>query len=139
MGYVPYSLWIIIPNHLNLTFDDIVSTLASFFSTINEPHSIVRISDKRVDVRNTKIDQWNLSIEWQDEDWKQEEMRWLADTSAKERGDYELIATCKQSMTTGGDDDPNMDYFNTYVWMINAFESIPGLIIFDPNDGTFIE
>jgi hypothetical protein len=32
-----------------------------------------------------------------------------------------------------------MDYFNTYVWMINAFETIPGLVIFDPDNGSFIE
>jgi hypothetical protein len=139
MSYVPYTLLIIIPNRLNLTFDDVVSTLESFFARIKEPHTIVRVSDKRVDVQNTKIDKWALRVEWQDDDLVQEEIQEFADAFAKERDDYKLIATCKQRIYTGGDDDPNMDYFNTYVWTINAFERIPGVIIFDSNIGTFIE
>jgi hypothetical protein len=137
MGYVPYSLLIIIPNHLNLTFDDVVSALESFFAQIREPHTIVRINEKRVDIQNTKIDQWALSVEWQDDDVVQEEMRSFADSFAKERDDYDLIATCRQVINTGGDDDPNMDYFNTFVWTINAFERIPGVIIFDVNNSGF--
>jgi hypothetical protein len=48
------------------------------------------------------------------------------------------IAICNRRIATHADDDPNMDYFNDYIFVLEALESFDGLILFDPVAGSLI-
>ncbi len=50
----------------------------------------------------------------------------------------ENIASCKSRYEMSADADPNMDYFNESLFIIEIFEKFPGVFIFDPNSGDFL-
>jgi len=50
----------------------------------------------------------------------------------------ENIASCTSRYEMSADTDPNMDYFNESLFIIEIFEKFTGVFIFDPNSGEFL-
>ena len=44
-----------------------------------------------------------------------------------------------QRVVVAGSDDPDVDHFNDYVFIMEILESFPGTSIFDPHDESFVE
>lgn len=133
MGFTYYRLIVFIPASSSITLEAILEQLQLRFASQNA--SIVRDGKKMVIKRGT----WSLSIDWEDGPHVLIESQEMADIFAKDRADKDIIAASARRLTTAGDPDPDMDYFNDYVAMIEVFESISGLIILDPDNGKFMD
>lgn len=70
------------------------------------------------------------------ESWVVEESREIAENNAT-RGESVVIRECPYRVEFYGDDDVNMDYFNDYFGIMEEFQKIPGIIIYDYPNGTF--
>ena len=64
-----------------------------------------------------------------------EESQEIATRFGKNRPDKDMIAKCNRRITTASNPDPNMDYFNDYVLVLQVFEKIPNSYIFDNQAG----
>ena len=133
MAYTPYKLLVFIPPLSSVTLEEVVEKLRTKFAS--QKVSIARSGEKVV----IKRESWSLNVYWEDEPHVLEEAQEIADHFANHRPDKDVIASSQRRLTTAGDPDPNMDYFNDYVWMIEAFEAIPEFIIFDANNGKFMD
>ncbi len=72
-----------------------------------------------------------------DETWVIEESREIAQSHGS-RNESGVIRECAYRIEFYGDDDLNMDYFNDYFALMEEFQKIPGVIIFDyPNNAFF--
>jgi hypothetical protein len=49
------------------------------------------------------------------------------------------LATYGFRLEISCDEDPNMDYFNYYIYVLEALSGFPGAIVFDPSTTGFIE
>jgi phosphoribosylaminoimidazole carboxylase (NCAIR synthetase) len=50
-----------------------------------------------------------------------------------------MLATYGFRLEISCDEDPNMDYFNYYIYALEALSGFPGAIVFDPSTTGFIE
>lgn len=82
---------------------------------------------------------WTFQIGHEDQPHVVVESKEIAEYYGKGRPDQHRIAGCKRRITVSGDDDPNMDHFNDYCFLTAVFEEYPGVILFDPQAGEFVE
>ena len=97
-------------------------------------------------VEDGQLTTWIIWLEWPD--WKVQ-IRPVAGTKVLEfankvasvdpsRQDNSVIASCDRLIEVQGTDDANMDHFNDYVFVLQALENLPGVVLFDPRDVSFI-
>ena len=82
---------------------------------------------------------WSLRAFWEDEPHVLEEFREIADAFAGSRPDRERIAGCRRRITLAADDDPDMDHFNDYLFIMERLGRQEGVILFDPKVPEFVE
>jgi hypothetical protein len=134
MGYTYYRVEMLIPADMPLTFLEIVRALQVKFSSLSTRQVVV--SEKHCEVRHNG---WALRIHWEEEAGVVDEIKEFVYRKAANRPDQARIASFNRLVTTAADPDPNMDYFNDYVFVLEVLENFAGTYLFDPNNGTFIE
>jgi hypothetical protein len=134
MGYTYYAIDVLIPPSNTLTFEDIAIKIRDHLAGISDSPTVIIESDRM----KVQRDEWELRIYWEDKPHVLEESREIAKRFAQGRADADVIASCKFRITTAADPDPDMTYFNDYVFVLEALESIKNIYIFDPYDGKFI-
>lgn len=127
MGYTYYSLTIMIPENNELTFGQVQERLEKIFAS-RENTTIDQPKPTHIRIRR---DNWYFHVHWYDDSTPVEESPNLARIYGRHREDQDVIASCKRWVTTYGSDDPDMDYFNDYCYVLGMFEEIPNVYILD--------
>ena len=131
MGYTYYKTSLLIPDRYELTFSDLVEKIKKRFS---------KMIDREIEISGTNTiilhhGEWFLDIYWEDEPHVLIESEEIARLFASDRSDRSTIAACSRRITTAGQPDPNMNYFNDYVYVLEVLEGMPGLFVFDSHAG----
>ncbi len=83
---------------------------------------------------------WQLRISANGDPFVLEEAQEIAATHLEpEDPKREILATYGFRLEISCDEDPNMDYFNYYIYALEALSEFPGAIVFDPSTTGFIE
>lgn len=131
MGYTYYRLLALIPQNVEISFDDIFERLKQRFNLVKGA-VVERPTLNHIQIR---FDDWLFNIHFEDEFHVLIESGEVAASVSRKRPDWEVIASSDRRVTTHAMPDPDMVYFNTFVFVMEALEAIPNLYIFDPNDG----
>lgn len=110
--------------------------LKSMYGRNSKLEADVILSEDRV---NLKIKDYMFTYSLIAEDWVQEESRDIADTFGRKRNDYMIIKESRSRVEFYGDDDPDMDYFNDYLLMLERIQAELPVIIFDTENGKFFD
>ena len=116
------------------------------FVTEDELHDLIRHRFECDPEAVVGRDAYVVSVSWGDwsiragistEPEVAEECQELAETVGCGRPDQEAIRGCRRRIEVSADDDPNMDHFNDYCFIMELLEGIPGCLVFDPHEGKF--
>jgi hypothetical protein len=132
MGYTYYQTIILIPANVQLAFAEVVHPLKHHFAEIKHPAEFMLEGDK---LTIQMDDDWALYVNWLND--VRIEANEIADWFAKDRPDQDVIASTDRFISTSGDQDPNMDHFNDYVYVLEVLEDLPNVYVFDPINGEF--
>ena len=132
MGYTYYSSLVLIPNHHPLTLEELASRIQAKFSRRSD--TTVEVNKSRILIR---VGDWTLRLTWEDQKHVAEESAEIA--SFIKHPDQDMVAQCSRRISTGGDDDPNMDHINDHIFVLEVFDSIPDLYYYDPMGGDFFK
>jgi hypothetical protein len=133
VGYRYYRLTAFVPPTSTLTFQQIAERIKEYIGTSNNVR--VSLGEKQVSI---SYDGWSLRVYWEDEHYVMSESKDFAEHPLTPEPYRTFIASCHRRITTAADDDPNMDYFNDYVIVINALESFGEFVIHDDNTNEFL-
>ena len=67
-----------------------------------------------------------------------EESAEIAANYAKGKAKAEAIAACKERIEIAGDEDPAMDHFNDYCYIVGAIEKLGVVYTFDSGSASFM-
>jgi hypothetical protein len=81
---------------------------------------------------------WKLRVQLNAKPWVAEESREIAQQFGQNRPDRNILSMAARRFEVSSDPDPDMDYFNVYVGIIEAIESIADVVCFEPGTGEFI-
>jgi hypothetical protein len=82
---------------------------------------------------------WSFRLSYEDKPHVQDEAREIAGAYAGSRPDRSLIAGCRRMISMAADDDPGMDHFNDYCFIVQRLGEQTGVILFDPQGQEFID
>lgn len=86
------------------------------------------------------VEDWQLRISANGDPDVLEESQEIAATHLEpEDPKRAILATYGFRLEISCDEDPNMDYFNYYIYALEALSEFPGAIVFDPSTTGFIE
>jgi hypothetical protein len=86
----------------------------------------------------TLSDGWRIGIGLSDEPHVIVESKWLIDRCGADRADADQLRAASRRFEVRTDDDPNMDRFNDYVYVLEVLTSFLGAVAFKPGSGTFV-
>jgi hypothetical protein len=130
-----YSLLVLLTDQTTLTLDTLAERLRKRFSY--DP--AVLIEHKTSDVVLVQWGAWSVHIIFENEPHVVVESEDIADRFAASHPSRSEIATSKQRLCVSGDDDPNMDHFNDFLFVMEVLESYSGVYLFDPLEGAFVD
>lgn len=81
--------------------------------------------------------EWEIRITKEEAETVLEESREIAGSIGSHRADRDRIAGCRRRFSLSSDDDPEMDRFNDYLFIVEILEKIPGAILIE--DGEFMD
>lgn len=130
MGYTYYKFMVMIPDGVEISFDDVYKQLKakyekSMTTTVTHPESNHILIQR---------DSWSYYLDLSDEAHVIIESKEIAGHFAKHRDDGETIASSKTRIEGYGDADPNMKYFETYISVREVLEEIPHVYHFDSQE-----
>jgi hypothetical protein len=119
--------------------DDTDFTLEEFEKRLkkNKPLSEAKVERDGDSIKIT-IDKFSFDIGVSSEPSVVEESAEIAAQFASDRKDKSKIAACKRRIEFESHDDPNLDYFNDYLFVTEEIEAFKGVYIFDPQAGEFV-
>ncbi|WP_119072222.1 hypothetical protein [Aggregatilinea lenta] len=127
-----YRTMVLIPDQQELTFSDLASKLQSRFVRMNDIDITLEGAHRLI----LHHGEWSLAVEWEAAPEVAVESADIARLFASEVADRAVIASCSTRITIAAQFDPTMRYFNDYVFVLEVLEAIPGLFLFDPEEGT---
>lgn len=135
-----YELIALLTDASALNLERLTRLLGEVFSADAEATVELEVSPqaegRRVAVR---WGDWSFRFSYEDEPHVAEEARGIADAYANGRPDRGLIAGCRRMISMTADDDPGMDRFNDYCFIVQRLGGEPGVILFDPRVEEFID
>jgi hypothetical protein len=135
-----YELMALLTDEADLTLERLADLLRDVFRS--DPRAVVRLDEypgigrQHVAVR---WGDWSFRLSYEDEPHVLEESQEMANTFAAGRPNQHVIAGCRRRVSMAADDDPDMDHFNDYCFIMGRLEKQPGVIVFDPQCGEFVE
>jgi hypothetical protein len=121
---------VLIPPHQTITFTDIAAQLQAHLAKRN-PAAQCSLEGAKITIL---LDgEYRLRIYWETAPHVLVESQELA--AKFEHPQKAIMATCDRRLTTVGDADPNMNYFNDYVYVLEVLEDLPHVFVYDPLSG----
>jgi hypothetical protein len=143
-----YQAFILLPANCEVSLNDIEDYVWRFYSRLNIPEERWRVRMENSAVLLT-VDSWNLYLGINREAWVIEEAAEIAEALQQgkmhaaspeclERAHNAPLATYSVRIEISSDEDPNMDYFNEYIFAIESLEHLPGSVPLDPQAQMFM-
>jgi len=130
-----YSLLVLLTDQTTLTLDTLAQRLSKRFSY--DPAVVIEHGTS--DVVLVQWGAWSVHIGYENEPHVAVESEDIADRFATSHPSRSDIAFCMQRLSVSGDDDPNMDHFNDFLFVMEVLESYSGVYLFDPQEGAFVD
>ena len=128
-----YSAFVLCPSYANASLEQAESKLRNFFEETTE-----RIVRQKHNKLLLMIGDWSLRLHFNSEPYVLEESKELAQYYAANRADKDLIAACASRFEIISDLDPEGNYFNYYVFVVELLEQFAGAITFDCQVRNFV-
>jgi hypothetical protein len=131
-----YQLMVLLSGDSTLTAESLADRLGKRFAY--DPNVKMVIEDGKDHLLRVQWADWSLRLYFEGEPHVLVESEEIAEHYAASHPERKTIAACKRRLSMSGDDDPNMDHFNDYVFVMEVLESFPGVYLFDPREGSFV-
>lgn len=135
-----YHAMILVPPHNTVSLQNIEEKLRTFYT--NDQRRIQFSYDRDYAegalFLKLSVNDWICKIYFLTDDDIIEEAREMAEESAANHPEKNLIASCASRFEIACAPDANMDYFNDYVWVLNVIETFPPVYIWDEAAQNFI-
>jgi hypothetical protein len=143
MNEIEYSALILMPQVSELSFEKLRQKIISFFNKKSFPEVDINIFDKDVQFGKVQLclkkNDWSIDISYNNEPYVLEEAIEISEKYSSEDSDRQLfLEKCNSRFEIYSNPDPNMDYFNYYMWILGIFSEYEGVIIFDPQSTCFV-
>jgi hypothetical protein len=125
-----YQLTVLIPSENVLDFETLIQQI--------EERTRLKFQIESASSAFVQQGQWKYHLMWEDAPHVEIESIEIADRFGRNSSQKESIRRCTRRISAWGDDDVSMVYFNTYVFVLEAFEQISGLVLFDPVEQTIL-
>lgn len=120
MGYHYYNYEVYLESDTAYTPEKIAETLSAFNT---------EISGSRLTL---SFDDWKLWIVFSHEAHVAEEAAEIGEIYK-----YPKLAACNARLEISAEDDPDEDHYNDHLYVLEALSDLPGVHIFDPQEGAF--
>lgn len=131
---VSYKALVLLPPTSSASIEEAEDKLRTFYRN-NECDVIIQRCETVIDVI---IGGWTCSVHLSSEPYVLVESQEMAELFAAARPDQEEIATCNRRFEVVVGTDPNMDYFNDYLFVLQALESFSGAKVWEGAAQEFI-
>ena len=134
MGYTYYEYIIPLAADSDASLAGLKEKLDKSYAKESRPYSI-RMGEGFICL---KVDHWTMEIGWSEEAHVLEESRELSEIAEyvdKNSDAYQALQGAHRRFETSASPDPNMDYFNDSLYVLEAIESFSGVFVFDPHQG----
>jgi hypothetical protein len=135
MGFTTYASMLMIPADHPITWPELQERISARFNAlVSKPRSQHRIihSDALTKIR---VGVWELRVSWQADLDVVVESKEIAQFATKGRSDKAIVESCNRRVTTAADPDPDMNYFNDYVYVLEILQALPDVYVFDNYSG----
>lgn len=130
-----YDLFALLTDEATITVAQLSKLLKAKFAP-DQGAQVLLESEKSLAI---KWKNWAFQIAYEDGPHVLEESREIAELHSANRPDESLIAACRRRMIVVGDPDPNMEHFNDYLFIEEVFLTLPGVILYDPQEKAFVD
>ena len=131
-----YRAQALLPPGVEVSIPSLAETVYNLLTTRGVPASEVKVSTA-ADRLVAHIGDWWISLTLNEMPHVIEESREIAEDYAAERPDSALIAACDRRIEVSSAEDPDMDYFNDYLFVLEPLEAL-GAILFDDETEMFL-
>ena len=128
-----YNAFVLCPRYSNASVELAESQFRHFFEETSE--RIIREGHNKLVL---KVNDWSLRVHFNSQPYVLEESKELAQYYAANRADKDLIAACASRFEIISDLDPEGNYFNYYVFVVELLEQFAGAITFDCQVRNFV-
>jgi hypothetical protein len=135
-----YELIALLTDGSDLDLERLTHLLRERFASV--PGAVVRLEEyPRIESQYVAVrwGDWSFRLSYEDKPHVREESQEIAEAYGGSRPDRGLIAGCRRRISMVADDDPGMDHFNDYCFIVQRLEKQPGVILFDPQAQDFID
>ncbi len=130
-----YESLVLIHPDTPITSAAFASELRRYYERSEQPPTIVECSESRLEIRFTDC------IFYVDHDRSAhvvEESAELAEEFGEDTGKQDRIAACTSRFDIRADDDPDMNYFNDYLYIVESCQRLGEVYPFDTSSATFL-
>lgn len=131
-----YSLLALLTDQTTLTLDALAERIQERFSC--DPDLKVLVERGKNDLLLVGWSDWSFQLDYETEPHVAVESSQIAADFAATHPARSQIAACQRRLSLSGGDDPQMDHFNDYLFIVEILESFKGVYLFDPYEGTFV-
>ena len=129
MGYTYYKHMVMIPDRIEFDAEQLYALIKQKFATFDNVN--VNKHDNHIQIQ---VKQWVYHLFWVNESHVLIESEEIANIFAKKREDQKIIASSKIRIDGYGSADPDMEFFNYYVYVVEALETIIDVYHFQSDD-----
>ncbi len=131
-----YQAFVMLPTENSPSPDLVKQQIQQRVDGVNPPAQIAI----EPDYITITVEDWQLQISANGDPYVLEEAVEIAAAHLEpEDPKRAILATYGFRLEISCDEDPNMDYFNYYIYALEALSEFPGAIVFDPSTTGFIE
>jgi hypothetical protein len=138
MSPYSYKAMALLPPSVVLSMPELAERLSKTFGAVELSADQTKIAKTIQNPANPE-ETWSFRLYLENKPHVIFESREMADKFAQNRPDKAVIVSCDRRLFLGCDPDPNMDFFNDYVIIVQILDEIEGAIVFDPNNGKFFD
>jgi hypothetical protein len=133
MSYTNYSYLVFLPKESDHTLKALKKELEDFYEDIDEVtlKATIEGAEMRIDLEG-----YSFFLNESREAHVKEESAEIANEFAPD-DIKEKVANCTRRWELSGSPDPNMDFFNDHLFLLEAFEKLGACYIFDQNESSF--
>jgi hypothetical protein len=131
-----YQAFVMLPTENSPSPDLVKQQLQQRFDLAN-PLAQIAIEPEYISIT---VEDWQLRISANGDPYVLEEAQEIAAEHLEPDDPKRVaLATYGFRLEISCDEDPNMDYFNYYIYALEALSEFSGAIVFDPSTSGFIE
>lgn len=128
-----YEYLILVSDNSDITLKDVYDKLEAFYEK-DERQVKISFTSNNIHI---KVENFAFYVSWNEEEYVLEESQEMEEFAIKNK---EMIKACKRriEMSDTGN-DPDTNYFNDSLYIMEILESFKDVYVFNPHEGTFMD